>query len=115
MPIVDVTDLTEIGIDPHILRPSNAILPGLAHQRELIDAAIAVNEAPTVAGACQVLADTGAALLDCERFTVVAWNEELSLGTICADTGSNLGELVSATGLAAENLRTQPVYSGPPR
>jgi PAS domain S-box-containing protein len=115
MPIVDVTDLIEIGTDPHILRPSNAILPDLAHQRELIDAAIAVNEAPTLGEAFQILADTGAALLGCERLTVVAWNNEVTVGTICADTGSSVGKLVSATTFAAEKIRTEPVYSGPPQ
>ncbi|HUZ81603.1 MAG TPA: ATP-binding protein [Gaiellaceae bacterium] len=81
----------------------------------MIDAAIAVNEAPTLDEAFQVLAETGLALLDCGRLVVVAWNDELSLGTIRADTGASLGELVPATDGSAEAIRTETVYSGRPR
>jgi len=115
MPIVVIAVPTEFGIDTHILRPSSTILPDHAHQRELIDAAIAVNEAPTLDEAFQALARAGLSLLDCDRLTVVTWNDDLSLGTIRADTGASLGELVPAMDGSAEALRDELVYSGPPR
>ena len=87
--------IRSIRLRPHSLRPSNLIPPELAQQRELIEAAIAVNEAPTLADAFQALADTGAALLGCDRLTIVAWNDDLSVGTIRGDTGTSLGELAS--------------------
>ena len=88
---------------------------GVAHQRELIDAAIAVNEAPTLDEAFQILAETGLALLGCDRLAVVAWNDDLSLGTIRADTGLSLGEAVPATPGSAEAIRSVAVYAGEPR
>jgi two-component system NtrC family sensor kinase len=81
----------------------------------LIDAAIAVNEAPTLTGAFQVLADAGLAILGCDRLAVVTWNDDLTLGTIRADTGPGVGELVPATDASAEELRNNLVYAGPPR
>ena len=91
------------------MRDTPTLEPDRAHQRELIDAAIAVNEAPTLDDAFQVLAETGLALLGCQRLTVVAWNDDLTLGTIRADTGSGLGELVPATPGSAAG------YAGPPQ
>ena len=115
MPIVVSAIPSKFGIDTHILRPSSTILPDHAHQRELIDAAIAVNEAPTLDEAFQALARAGLSLLDCDRLTVVAWNDGLSLGTIRADTGASLGEPVPAMDGSADAIRNELAYSGPPR
>ncbi len=98
----------------HPPRPRSG-LSGLAQQRELIDAAIAVNEAPTLDEAFQALAEAGVALLGCERLVVVSWNDALSLGTVRADTGPSIGESVPATPGSAEAIRSEAVYSGAPR
>ena len=81
----------------------------------MIDAAIAVNEAPTLDEAFQVLAEAGLALVGCARLAVVAWNDDLSLGTVQADTGPSLGEPVPATPGSVEAIRSEAVYSGAPR
>ena len=49
------------------LRPSITLSADLARQHELIDAAIAVNEAPTLDEAFQVLADAGIKILGADR------------------------------------------------
>ena len=59
-----------------------------ARQHELIDAAIAVNEAPTLDDAFQVLADAGLGLLGADRLCVVVWNDDLSIGTVRAGAGT---------------------------
>jgi PAS domain S-box-containing protein len=70
------------------LRPSITLSDDLARQHELIDAAIAVNEAPTIDDAFQVLADAGFALLGAERLAVVVWSRDLSRGVIRAGAGT---------------------------
>jgi PAS domain S-box-containing protein len=70
------------------LRPSITLSADLARQHELIDAAIAVNEAPTLDDAFQVLADAGIALLGADRLSVVVWNDDLSIGTVRAGAGT---------------------------
>ena len=116
MPIVDM-----LVLDPRRMssRTSNMRLHAsrseVALQRELIDAAIAVNEAPTLDEAFQALAETGLALLGCERLAVVSWNENLSLGVIRADTGPSLGESVPATPGSAEAILSETAYAGPPQ
>ncbi len=55
------------------------------------------------------------ALLGCDRLAVVAWNDDLSLGTIRADTGLSLGQAVPATPGSAEAIRSAAVYAGEPR
>jgi PAS domain S-box-containing protein len=69
------------------LRPSITVSADLARQHELIDAAIAVNEAPTIDEAFQVLADAGIALLGADRLWVVVWNDALTGGVIRATAG----------------------------
>jgi PAS domain S-box-containing protein len=69
------------------LRPSITLSADLARQHELIDAAIAVNEAPTLDDAFQVLADAGIKLLDADQLGVVVWSEDLSSGVIRAGVG----------------------------
>ena len=72
-----------------------------AGQHELIDAVIAVNEAPTLAGAFQILAETGLELLGADRFWVVLWSDDLSTGEIAASAGgaqSWLGDQIPVDG-----------------
>ncbi len=82
--------------------------------RDLIDAAIAVNEASTLGDALQLLAETARELLRCERLAIVVWDDELSLGTVRADTGPGLGALVTVAPARAEAIRTAAVYAGEP-
>ncbi|MFL5963831.1 MAG: ATP-binding protein [Gaiellaceae bacterium] len=70
------------------MRPSITLSADLARQHELIEAAIAVNDAPTLDEGFQVLADAGIALLDAERLSVVVWNDNLTIGTIVAGAGT---------------------------
>jgi hypothetical protein len=67
-----------------------------AHERELIDAAIAVNEAVTLDDAFQALAEAGVALLGCERLAIIFWEEDKQAGVVRADTGDGLGEVIPA-------------------
>jgi PAS domain S-box-containing protein len=115
MPIVDilVLDSNRMGTLTHSMA-SRAGLSEVALQRELIDAAIAVNEAPSLDEAFQALAETGLALLRCERLAVVSWNEDSSVGVIRADTGDRVGERVPSTPGSAEASRTETAYAGPP-
>src|SRR5260221_2306977 len=85
MPIVE--RYPKKGVVTH-LRPSITLSADLAHQHELIDAAIAVNEAPTLDDAFQVLADAGIGLLGADRLSVVVWNDDLSVGTVRAGAGT---------------------------
>jgi len=91
-----------------------AALFGVARERELVDAAIAVGEARSLDEAFQALAETGRTLLGCERLSVVAWNDDLSLGTVRADTAQAVGSRVPATSGLAEAIRagTEPARSG---
>jgi hypothetical protein len=73
------------------LRPSSTLSSELTHQRELIDAAIAVNEAPSLEEAFQVLAETGLALVGADRLTVVVWDEDLGKGIVRAGAGTGAG------------------------
>ena len=72
----------------HPLLPPET-LPSSAHayERELIDAAIAVNEAATLDDAFQALAEAGVALLGCERLAVLFFDEKDGVGIVRADTG----------------------------
>jgi PAS domain S-box-containing protein len=65
----------------------------LARQHELIDAAIAVNEAPSLDEAFQVLADAGITLLGAERLAVVVWTSDLGTGEIRAGSGTAAGSI----------------------
>jgi hypothetical protein len=69
------------------LQPPDTLTPhDHAHERELIDAAIAVNEAATLDDAFQALAEAGVALLGCDRLAVIFWDE--NGGVVRADTAS---------------------------
>ncbi len=83
-------------------------------ERDVIEAAIAVNEASALDDALQLLAETARELLRCERLAIVVWDDELSLGTVRADTGPGLGALVTVAPAPAEAIRTAAVYSGEP-
>jgi PAS domain S-box-containing protein len=99
------------------LRPASTLSTDLTHQRELIDAAIAVNEAPTLEEAFQVLAETGLALVGADRLTVVVWDEDLGKGIVRAAAGTAvdaIGEQVPADPHSLEALLTgRPVVGGP--
>jgi PAS domain S-box-containing protein len=98
------------------LRPDSTIPREHALQRDLIDAAIAVNEAPTLDEAFRVLADAGLRLLDCDRVTVVVWRDDLASGTLHADTAGVLdGKSVLAMPGSAEAIREEAAYAGTPR
>ncbi len=88
-----------------------------AGQHELIDAVIAVNEAPTLAGAFQILAQTGLELLGADHFWVVLWSDDLSTGEIAASAGgaqSWLGDQIPVDGPLIESITTGEPYAGPP-
>ena len=99
------------------MRPTIPLPGDLARQRELIDAAIAVNEAPTLEEAFQVLADTGLALLGADRLSVVVWDEDLGKGVVRAGAGgaaSAIGETVPADPQSLEALLTGEGVIGTP-
>src|SRR6476646_5308694 len=88
-----------------------------ASQHRLIDAVIAINEAPTLAGAFQVLADTGLALLGSDALWVVVWDDDLAGGEIVAGAGpatSWIGQHIPSDPRALASLSTGEPYAGPP-
>jgi two-component system NtrC family sensor kinase len=99
------------------LRPSITLSVDLARQHELIDAAIAVNEAPTLDGAFQVLADAGIAILGADRMMVVVWHSDLKRGVIRAGAGTadeSIGVEVPSDEQTLACLITDEPYAGPP-
>jgi PAS domain S-box-containing protein len=94
------------------LRPSITLSADLARQHELIDAAIAVNEAPTLDDAFQVLADAGIKLLDADRLAVIVWGEDLSGGVIRA--GAGLSPASIGVDVAADEQTVEALLSGNP-
>jgi PAS domain S-box-containing protein len=88
-----------------------------ASDHELIDAVIAVNEAPTLVEAFQVLAETGLALLGSNHLWVVVWNDDLTMGEIAAAAGAAqgwLGDQIPANEPSVSSLTTGEPYAGPP-
>ena len=90
------------------MRPPTTFATNTARQRELIDAAIAVNEAPSLEEAFQVLADAGLALLQADRLSVVVWDDLLRAGVVRADAsdgrshvGAVFGERSASAGTLA--------------
>jgi two-component system NtrC family sensor kinase len=99
------------------LRPSITLSADLARQHELIDAAIAVNEAPTLEEAFQVLADAGIALLGADRLVVIVWAADLKSGVIRAAAGVTtdaIGSEVPADVHTIGALLSGEPYVGPP-
>ena len=99
------------------MRPSITLSADLARQHELIDAAIAVNEAPTLDDAFQVLADAGIGLLGADRLAVVVWSDDLSTGVIRAGAGTAtaaIGVEVPADEQTLQALLTGNPYVGLP-
>ncbi|MDX6477305.1 MAG: hypothetical protein QOH95_2816, partial [Gaiellaceae bacterium] len=94
------------------MRPSITLSTDLTQRHELIDAAIAVNEAPTLDEAFQVLADAGIALLGAERLAVVVWNDDLSRGVIRAGAGTALASIGAEVPQDEQTLST--LVSGEP-
>ena len=86
-------------------------------QPKLIDAVIAINEAPTLPEALQVLADTGLVLLASESLWVIVWNDDLSVGEIVAGAGSArawVGRTVPSDPHVLQSLASGEPYAGPP-
>ena len=99
------------------MRPTITLSADLARQHELIDAAIAVNEAPTLDEAFQVLVDAGITILGAERLVVVVWHDELDRGAIRAGAGmaeGSLGAEVPADEQTLACLISGEPYVGPP-
>jgi PAS domain S-box-containing protein len=88
------------------MRPSTTPF-GAAPNRELIESAIAVNEASTLDEAFQVLAERGLALLGCDRLAIVVGRDEWSPGGLRADVHSgDAGPLEAATSVVRVPLAT---------
>ena len=99
------------------MRPSITLSADLARQHELIDAAIAVNEAPTLEEAFQVVADAGLGLLGADRLSIVVWNEDVSGGIVRAAAGEaveTLGHSLPGDSQSMEALLTGEPVVGPP-
>ncbi len=94
------------------MRPSITLSADLARQHELIEAAIAVNEAPSLDEAFQVLADAGIGLLGAERLTVVVWDTDLTHGVIRAGAGT-AGPAIGAE-MPADEATLGTLLSGEP-
>jgi PAS domain S-box-containing protein len=111
--------LSSDPISEFTLRAGHTItLPGkAAGQHQLIDAVIAVNEAPTLAGAFQVLAESGLDLIGADHFWVVVWSDDLASGEITAAAGRAadwLGEPILSDSHLLEAMATGEPYAGPP-
>jgi len=88
-----------------------------AAQHQLIDAVLAVNEAPTLTGAFQVLAETGLDLLGADHLWVVVWSDDLTTGEVAATAGGATawrGEQVPSDAHSIESISTGEPYAGPP-
>jgi len=86
-------------------------------QHQLIDAVLAVNEAPTLTGAFQVLAETGLDLLGADHLWVVVWSGDLATGEVAATAGGATawrGEQVPSDAHSIESISTGEPYAGPP-
>jgi PAS domain S-box-containing protein len=100
-----------------ILRPGTTLASDLSRPGDLIDAAIAVNEAPTLREAFQVMADAGLALLGCDRLGVTLWNGSPARGTRVAAAGlgpADIGAECIANDRVLQALETGEPYNGPP-
>ncbi len=98
------------------MRQTITLPPEPAAQHRLIDAVIAVNEAPTLAGAFQVLAETGLELLGADELWVVVWNDELTVGEVTASAGRDgwVGEQIPSDAQLLESMATGEPYAGTP-
>jgi PAS domain S-box-containing protein len=92
------------------LRPGTAFPSQLARSSELIDAAIAVNAAPSLMAAFQVLADTGIDLLGADRLSVLLWDEKCRTGTVVAGAGTAAGDVGST--ISGDDATRDAVASG---
>jgi PAS domain S-box-containing protein len=100
-----------------ILRPGTTFPSLFARSGELIDAAIAVNDAPTVAAAFQELVDAGLTLLAADRLSVILWDERGEVGTMIAGAGSaaaDVGATVSGNDETRTALRNGTPFFTPP-
>ena len=114
LPIVVIPPFS--GFLPH-LRDTITLPADPAGHHRLIDAVLAVNGAPTLMVAFQVLAETGLELLGADHLWVVLWNDDLTAGEITAAAGGrvdSLGEQLTATVDSIESITTGEPYAGPP-
>jgi PAS domain S-box-containing protein len=99
------------------LRPTPTLPQKLTRSGDLIDAAIAVNEAPTLVDAFQSLCDAGLALLGAERVAVTLWDEALEHGTVIAGAGTaaaDVGVVLVSDAETRESLRSGTPHSSIP-
>jgi PAS domain S-box-containing protein len=99
-----------------VIRPS-ATISTFARERDLIEAAIAVNEAPSLDEAFAVLAETGLTLLGADWLAVIVWNDDLAHGVIRAGSGAArafVGATIPADPQTVQAIETGSTYSGPP-
>jgi PAS domain S-box-containing protein len=83
------------------------------HDRAIIDAAVAVNEAPTLHDAFAVLVRVGQDLLRADRVSVAIWDEALSRGVIRAVAGVD-GDSIGAEIRPGTNNLYRTAVSGKP-
>lgn len=98
------------------MRPGTTLARELGDPSALIDAAIAVNEAPTLGEAFQILADAGLALLAADRIGVTLWDERAERGTIVAGSGlaaEDIGLTIPGSPAVAATLASGDVHVGP--
>ncbi|MFL5926900.1 MAG: sensor histidine kinase [Gaiellaceae bacterium] len=80
------------------MRPSITVSNDLARRSDVIDAALAVNAAPTLAEAFRVLAEAGCRLVEADCVTVVVWEDDSVDGAVRAAAGAPGGQ-ASAVGI----------------
>lgn len=97
------------------MRPSTTLARELGDPGALIDAAIAVNEAPTLGEAFQILTEAGLALLDADRIGVTLWDQRAEQGTIVAGAGlavADIGLAIPSSPAVKAVLETGDVHVG---
>ena len=85
-------------------------------ERRLIDAALAINEAPTLTAALDALARAGHELVDADRVSIVEWDQSLAGGTFVAHSQDpeSVGRRVAANAAIRELLAAgTPFVVGP--
>lgn len=97
------------------MRPSNTLARELGDPVALIDAAIAVNEAPTLGEAFQILSEAGLGLLGALRIGVTVWDERGEHGRIVAGAGearADVGKTITGSDAIQAMLLTREVNVG---
>jgi PAS domain S-box-containing protein len=99
------------------LRPTPTLPQKFTRSGDLVDAAIAANEAPTLVDAFQSLCESGLALLAAELVSVTLWDEALEHGTVIAGAGTaapDVGVVRVSDTATRESLRTGAPFSSIP-